>query len=93
MPRVTFSLKPMVQIIVQGERAPATPGAHLPRARADGGLLRELLEWELAQEIYPLHLASSGAGRLCAYYTAEDAAKVKVWLKARGARCVGWRRR
>jgi hypothetical protein len=90
MPKVTFTLKPMVQVVIRGERAPLAPG-ELPRTRVDGGLIHDLLEWERTQHITPLHFQSGGGGHLHVYYTAADAERVRQWLLQHHARRVGWR--
>ena len=90
MAKVTFAVRPMVAIQVRGERTPRT--ARFPAVHADGGLIVRLLQWQLQHCILPLE-SHSGVGTNYGCYTAADAERVTVWLKAQGASRRGWTKR
>lgn len=81
MPRVTFSLTPVVQVEVRGEPHPKG----FPYLPTDDGLVSRFVRWLDAERIHPAIPGTvAGQGVYLAFYSAEDAERVAAWLREQG---------
>ena len=81
VPKVTFRLIPLVRVVLEGEPHPRG----FPYLPDDDGMVGRLLTWMLAERVYSAVAGgASGGGRYIGYHSAEDAARIAVWLREQG---------
>lgn len=92
MPKVTFTTQPVVCVCILGEEddSPFVKGEiNLPVCPDDGGIVREFLNFQRDEEIYPVAKmpCMSGGGAYFGFFTAEDVVKITAWLLEHEAEC------
>lgn len=79
-PNVVFELTPVVHVCVQG--ASENRREWVGQSRE---LIGKLLQFLIDNEIHAaVSHGSTGNGRFEGFYTAEDAEKIKAWMKEQG---------
>lgn len=78
MSKCSYELTEVVRVEVTGKKR------EFPMVPDDGGLIGELLQWLWDNKIHSaVPGGESGGGRHIAYYTKENAIKIREWLDDR----------
>ena len=81
MPKVTFSIEPVVYVHIAGEGEEESL-----RVREDGGLVARFLQFQMDNQVYPAVRGGwSGAGSYGGFFAPQDASKIETWLLKQGA--------
>lgn len=79
MPKVTFSMPPVVAVKIRGE------GGRFPVMPDDGGIVGKFLKWTIDNEVVPVVMSGfSGGGGHLGFYAPQDAKAIKKWLEENG---------
>jgi hypothetical protein len=82
-PNSTCTMQSLVYVVLKGEPRPKPDGC--VQCYDDGGLIQEFFTFCIANKVYDaVSFGMSGMGICRAFFTPEDARKIKEWLESKG---------